>query len=281
MRSYLYFEITGRLKWAGVQDRKVEKMIFETHGHYDDEQFDEDREQLISEFLEKDIDKVMNVGADMQSSRNSVELAGKYPHFYAAVGVHPSEVGDLTEDDMQALKQMTLENPKVKAIGEIGLDYHFDDDPPRDVQKKWFIRQLELAQELGMPIIIHSRDAASDTMEILKDMDGGRNGGVIHCYSYSVEQAREYIKMGFHIGVGGVVTFKNSRKLQEVVEDIPLEKIVLETDSPYMAPVPFRGTRNSALNIPYIAEKIAEIKGVPVEKVYETTYANAMEMYKM
>ena len=195
MRSCLYFEITGRLKQVGVQDRKVEKMIFETHGHYDDEQFDEDREQLIAEFLEKDIDKVMNVGADMQSSRNSVELAGKYPHFYAAVGVHPSEVGDLTEDDMQALKQMTLENPKVKAIGEIGLDYHFDDDPPRDVQKKWFIRQLELAQELGMPIIIHSRDAASDTMEILKDMDGGRNGGVIHCYSYSVEQAREYIKI--------------------------------------------------------------------------------------
>lgn len=275
------FEITGRLKQAGVQDRKVEKMIFETHGHYDDEQFDEDRERLIAEFLEKDIDKVMNVGADMQSSRNSVELAGKYPHFYAAVGVHPSEVGDLTEDDMQALKQMTLENPKVKAIGEIGLDYHFDDDPPRDVQKKWFIRQLELAQELGMPIIIHSRDAASDTMEILKDMDGGRNGGVIHCYSYSREQAREYIKMGFHIGVGGVVTFKNSRRLQEVVEDISLEKIVLETDSPYMAPVPFRGTRNSALNIPYIAEKIAEIKGVPVQKVYDQTYANALKMYKM
>ena len=275
------FEITGRLKQAGVQDRKVEKMIFETHAHYDDEQFDEDRERLIAEFLEKDIDKVMNVGADMQSSRNSVELAGKYPHFYAAVGVHPSEVGDLTEDDMQALKQMTLENSKVKAIGEIGLDYHFDDDPPRDVQKKWFIRQLELAQELGMPIIIHSRDAASDTMEILKDMDGGRNGGVIHCYSYSREQAREYIKMGFHIGVGGVVTFKNSRRLQEVVEDIPLEKIVLETDSPYMAPVPFRGTRNSALNIPYIAEKIAEIKGVPVQKVYDQTYANALKMYKM
>ncbi len=275
------FEITGRLKQAGVQDRKVEKMIFETHGHYDDEQFDEDRERLIAEFLEKDIDKVMNVGADMQSSRNSVELAGKYPHFYAAVGVHPSEVGDLSEDDMQALKQMTLENPKVKAIGEIGLDYHFEDDPPRDVQKKWFIRQLELAQELGMPIIIHSRDAASDTMEILKDMDGGRNGGVIHCYSYSREQAREYIKMGFYIGVGGVVTFKNSRRLQEVVEDIPLEKIVLETDSPYMAPVPFRGTRNSALNIPYIAEKIAEIKGVPVQKVYDQTYANALKMYKM
>lgn len=261
--------------------RKVEEMIFETHGHYDDTQFDEDREQLIEEFLKKDIDKVMNVGADMQSSRNSVELAGRYPHFYAAVGVHPSEVGELTEADIQELKNMVLDNQKVKAIGEIGLDYHFDDDPPRDVQKKWFVRQLELAQELAMPIIIHSRDAASDTMEILKSMDGGKNGGVIHCYSYSVEQAREYIKMGFHIGVGGVVTFKNSRKLQEVVEDIPLEKIVLETDSPYMAPVPFRGTRNSALNIPYIAEKIAEIKVIPVEKVYDTTYANALEMYKM
>ena len=177
-------------------------MIFETHGHYDDTQFDEDREQLIAEFLEKDIDKVMNVGADMQSSRNSVELAGKYPHFYAAVGVHPSEVGELTEADIQELKSMVQDNPKVRAIGEIGLDYHFDDDPPRDVQKKWFVRQLELAQELTMPIIIHSRDAASDTMEMLKRMDGGRNGGVIHCYSYSVEQAREYIKMGFHIGVG-------------------------------------------------------------------------------
>lgn len=256
-------------------------MIFETHGHYDDEQFDEDRESLIAEFLEKGIDKVMNVGADMQSSRNSVEFSKKYHHFYAAVGVHPSEVGELTETDIQELKSMVQNNPKVRAIGEIGLDYHFDDDPPRDIQKKWFIRQLELAQELTMPIVIHSRDAASDTMEILKRMDGGRNGGVIHCYSYSVEQAREYIKMGFNIGVGGVVTFKNSRKLHEVVEDIPLEKIVLETDSPYMAPVPFRGTRNSALNIPYIAEKIAEIKGVSVQNVYDQTYANALKMYKM
>ena len=273
------FEITGRLKQAGVQDRKVEKMIFETHGHYDDEQFDEDRERLIAEFLEKDIDKVMNVGADMQSSRNSVELAGKYPHFYAAVGVHPSEVGDLTEDDMQALKQMTLENPKVKAIGEIGLDYHFDDDPPRDVQKKWFIRQLELAQELGMPIIIHSRDAASDTMEILKDMDGGRNGGVIHCYSYSAEMAKEYVKMGYYIGIGGVVTFKNAKKLKQVVQEIPLESIVLETDCPYLAPVPYRGKRNSSLYLPYVAEEIAALKGAAAEDVVLQTEENARKLY--
>ena len=152
---------------------------------------------------------------------------------------------------------------------------------PKEVQIHWFRKQLELAEELKLPVVIHSRDAAKDTMDIMKEMQGRLCGGVIHCFSYSTEIAREYIKMGFNIGVGGVVTFKNSRKLQEVVEDIPLEKIVLETDSPYMAPVPFRGTRNSALNIPYIAEKITEIKGVPVQKVYDQTYANALKMYKM
>lgn len=256
-------------------------MIFETHGHYDDEKFDEDREALIAEFAEKGIDRVVNIGADMQSSRNSVALADKYPHFYAAVGVHPSDVDTMTETDIEELRTMAVQNTKVRAIGEIGLDYYFDDNPPRDVQKKWFVRQLELAQELSLPVVIHSREAASDTMEILKDMDGGRNGGVIHCYSYSVPQAREYIKMGFYIGVGGVVTFKNSRKLCEVVEDIPLEKIVLETDSPYLAPVPFRGKRNSALNIPYIAEKIAELKGVPVQTVYDVTYRNGMDLYRV
>ena len=254
-------------------------MIFETHGHYDDTQFDEDREQLIAEFLEKDIDKVMNVGADMQSSRNSVELAAKYPHFYAAVGVHPSEVGELTEADIQELKSMVQDNPKVRAIGEIGLDYHFDDDPPRDVQKKWFVRQLELAQELAMPIIIHSRDAASDTMEILKRMDGGRNGGVIHCYSYSAEMAKEYVKMGYYIGIGGVVTFKNAKKLKQVVQEIPLESIVLETDCPYLAPVPYRGKRNSSLYLPYVAEEIAALKGAAAEDVVLQTEENARKLY--
>lgn len=256
-------------------------MIFETHGHYDDAQFDGDREELIAAFLENGIDKVMNVGADMQSSRNSVALAGKYPHFYAAVGVHPSDVGGLTEADMDELEALAQGEPKVRAVGEIGLDYHFDDDPPHEIQKKWFIRQLELAAKLSLPVIIHSRDAASDTMEILKETDGGRNSGVIHCYSYSLPQAKEYVKMGFYIGVGGVITFKNSRKLQEVVAEIPLENIVLETDSPYLAPVPVRGTRNSALNIPYVAEKIAEIKGVSADVVYETTYRNAERMYRV
>lgn len=256
-------------------------MIFETHGHYDDERFDEDREQLCKSFLENGIDKVMNVGADMKSSRSSVQLAAAYPHFYAAVGVHPSEVGDMTDKDIEELKSMAEENQKVVAIGEIGLDYHFDDAPSREVQRKWFVRQLELAAELNMPVVIHSRDAASDTMEILKSMDGGKNGGVIHCYSYSLFQAKEYIKMGFHIGIGGVITFNNSKKLREVVDGIELDHIVLETDSPYMAPVPYRGRRNCALYIPYIAEKIAEIKGVSTEAVYEATYRNAMKMYKI
>lgn len=256
-------------------------MIFETHGHYDDDKFDEDRPQLIAQFLEKGIDRVMNVGADMKSSRSSVLLAEKYPHFYAAVGVHPSEVADMTDEDIEELEMMVKNNFKVRAVGEIGLDYHFYDDPPADIQKKWFVRQLELADRLNMPVIIHSRDAASDTMDILKRMNAGKNGGVIHCYSYSLPQAREYVKMGFYIGVGGVVTFSNSRKLQEVVCDIPLENLVLETDSPYLAPAPFRGKRNSALNIPYIAQKIADIKGVPVDTVYDVTYRNALKLYKL
>ena len=255
------------------------KMIFETHGHYDDEQFDTDREQLLEEFQRQDIRYVMNIGANIATSKASVELAHQYDFIYAAIGTHPDDAPELSDAAIEMYRQMATDE-KVKAIGEVGLDY-FHEDVPKEVQIHWFRKQLELAEELKLPVVIHSRDAAKDTMDIMKEMQGRLCGGVIHCFSYSTEIAREYIKMGFNIGVGGVVTFKNSRKLQEVVEDIPLEKIVLETDSPYMAPVPFRGTRNSALNIPYIAEKIAEIKGVPVQKVYDQTYANALKMYKM
>ena len=255
------------------------KMIFETHGHYDDEQFDTDRERLLEEFQRQDIRYVMNIGANIVTSKASVELAHRYDFIYAAIGTHPDDAPELSDAAIEMYRQMAADE-KVKAIGEIGLDY-FHEDVPKEVQIHWFRKQLELAEELKLPVVIHSRDAAKDTMDIMKEMQGRLCGGVIHCFSYSTEIAREYIKMGFNIGVGGVVTFKNSRKLQEVVEDIPLEKIVLETDSPYMAPVPFRGTRNSALNIPYIAEKIAEIKGVPVQKVYDQTYANALKMYKM
>ena len=221
-------------------------MIFETHGHYDDEQFDTDRERLLEEFQRQDIRYVMNIGANIVTSKASVELAHRYDFIY----------------------------------GEIGLDY-FHEDVPKEVQIHWFRKQLELAEELKLPVVIHSRDAAKDTMDIMKEMQGRLCGGVIHCFSYSTEIAKEYIKMGYYIGVGGVVTFNNGRKLKEVVEAIPLTSIVLETDSPYLSPVPFRGKRNSALNIPYVAKEIAALKGITEEEVYDVTFRNSLKLYRM
>ena len=239
-------------------------MIFETHGHYDDEQFDTDRERLLEEFQRQDIRYVMNIGANIVTSKASVELAHRYDFIYAAIEMY---------------RQMAADE-KVKAIGEIGLDY-FHEDVPKEVQIHWFRKQLELAEELKLPVVIHSRDAAKDTMDIMKEMQGRLCGGVIHCFSYSTEIAREYIKMGYYIGVGGVVTFNNGRKLKEVVEAIPLTSIVLETDSPYLSPVPFRGKRNSALNIPYVAKEIAALKKVTEEEVYDVTFRNSLKLYRM
>lgn len=253
-------------------------MIFETHGHYDDEKFDEDREELFARFREEGVELVMNIGADMTSSRNSCKLAEKYPFVYAAVGVHPSELEGLTEADMEELLAMSRLD-KVKAIGEIGLDYYYGKDN-KEEQIKWFERQLELAAGVKLPVVIHSRDAAADTLNILK-AHGDIEGGVIHCFSYEIEMAREYLDMGYYLGIGGVVTFKNSRKLKEVVEYAPLDRLVLETDSPYLAPVPMRGKRNSALYIPYIAEEIAAIKGVDISEVYEQTFANGKALYRI
>ena len=205
-------------------------------------------------------------------------LAGKYPHVYAAIGVHPDEVGELNEDKIQHMKELCC-NKKVVAVGEIGLDYYWDKEG-HDLQKRWFIRQLDLAREMNKPVMIHSREAAADTMEIMKEHGKGLKG-VIHCYSYSLEMAREYVKMGYYIGVGGVVTFKNSKKLKEIVEEIPLESIVLETDCPYLAPTPFRGKRNSSLYLPYVVEAIAELKGISAEQVIEQTEKNARDLYQL
>lgn len=257
------------------------KMIFETHGHYDDERFDEDRDELLKECEAQGIKLIMNIGADIKSSRATVELANRYNHVYGAVGVHPSEVGDMTDKDIEELENMALDNAKIKAIGEIGLDYYYDDNPPKDVQAHWFQAQLELAKKLLLPVVIHSRDAALDTMNIMKEMKAEEIGGVVHCYSYSVEMAREFVKMGFYIGIGGVITFANSKKLREVALDIPLDRLVLETDSPYLTPVPYRGKRNSALYIPYIAEEIAKIKNISVEEVYKATFENGKKLYRM
>lgn len=255
-------------------------MIFETHGHYDDKKFDADRDVLLQEFLTQGIDRVMNIGADLQSSRATVALAEQYPHVYAAVGVHPSEVGTLTEQDMDELETLA-HHEKVMAIGEIGLDYYYEDCPLKDVQKHWFVRQLELARKMELPVVIHSRDAAQDTLEVMKEQKAEEIGGVVHCFSYGTEMAREYLNMGFFLGIGGVLTFKNGKKLKEVVEYAPLSSLVLETDAPYLSPEPFRGERNQALRIPYIANTIAAIRNIPVEEVYRVTYENAKRLYRM
>ena len=205
-------------------------------------------------------------------------LAEKYPYVYAAVGIHPDEVGALNEEIFAGMEAL-LRHDKVVAVGEIGLDYYWDNES-HEVQEKWFVRQLELARRHNLPIIIHSREAAADTMEIMKAHAQGLEG-VIHCYSYSREQAEEYVKMGFYIGIGGVLTFKNAKKLKEVAAAIPLERIVLETDCPYLAPEPFRGKRNQSSYIRYVAEKLAEIKGMTAEEVIAVTEENAKKMYRL
>lgn len=252
-------------------------MIFESHAHFDDDAFDEDRESLIESLQKNRIEYVINVGASMESTESTYALAKKYPFIYAAVGVHPSDTLPLTEKDMDRLKELVADE-KVVAIGEIGLDYYWD-EPEREIQKKWFKRQIELAKEVDLPIIIHSREAAKDTLNILHEHDTGCYRGVMHCFSYSPEIAREVVKMGFYIGVGGVCTYKNAKKLVEVVEEIPLEHILLETDCPYLTPVPYRRKRNSSLYLPYVIEKIAEIKGIMAEEVERVTYENAKKLF--
>lgn len=254
-------------------------MIFDSHAHYDDEAFDGDREALFDNMHKDGVDFVVNVGASMDSSQKTLALARKYPFIYGAVGVHPTETAGLTEEDMQWIKEKTAE-PKVVAIGEIGLDYHWD-EPDRLVQKKWFERQLGLAAETGLPVIIHSRDAAQDTLAILKSWQENITAGVIHCFSYTKEIAREYLDIGYYFGIGGVVTFQNAKKLKEAVEYIPIERILLETDSPYLAPVPYRGKRNSSLNIPFVAKEIAALKGMGYDDVVSITEENAKRLFRI
>ena len=250
--------------------------IFESHAHYDSSKFVEDREELLRSMQEHGVGTIVNVCADWDSVTEVVEMVQNYPFMYAAVGLHPDEVGDLDDERFTFLKSQ-CQNEKVVAIGEIGLDYYWDNES-HDVQKQWFVRQLELARELDLPVIIHSRDAAEDTLKIMKEYAQGLRG-VIHCFSYSKELAEEYVKMGFHIGIGGVVTFKNGKKLKEVAEVVPLERILLETDCPYLAPEPYRGKRNSSLYIPHIAQAIADIKGISYEDVVGQTETNAKTLF--
>lgn len=254
-------------------------MIFDTHAHYDDEQFDADREELLSGMKAGGVGMIVDAAAAVASWDKILELTEKYPFLYGSVGVHPDEVGDLNEENFARMSELA-DRKKIVAIGEIGLDYYWDKEPEIQAkQRYWFVRQLALAQQADLPVIIHSRDAAEDTMQIMEKAYEDGIKGVIHCYSYSPEMAQEYVKMGYFIGVGGVVTFKNAKKLVKTVEMIPFSSIVLETDCPYMAPEPHRGTRNDSRNIPYVIAKIAEIKGVSVEEVEQTTRENAFALF--
>ncbi len=253
-------------------------LIFDTHAHYDDRKFSEDRDTLLHSLPEHGVARVVNVGASLGSCQRTLELAGTYDFIYAAIGVHPTEVGELNEETFDWLKT-ALQNDKAVAVGEIGLDYYWK-DATHELQKEWFVRQLQLAGEIQKPVVIHSRDAAADTLDIMKE-HGRDLGGIIHCFSYGVELAREYLNMGYYLGIGGVLTFSNARKLCEVAAYAPLDRLVLETDCPYLSPVPHRGERNSSLWLPLVVEKIAEIKGVSPETVREVTWNNGNRVYNL
>ncbi len=252
-------------------------MIFDTHAHYDDEQFDIDRDELLASMKANGIGHIVNVGANIKSTRGALELAHKYDFIYAAVGVHPSDVEELNEDSFELLREWSQDGRCV-AIGEIGLDYHWPDPEP-EIQKKWFKRQLELARQERLPVIIHSRDAAKDTLDIMREEHAEEIGGIVHCFSYSKEVAAQCVEMGFFIGVGGVLTFKNGRKMREVVEQTPMEKLLLETDCPYLAPEPYRGKRNNSLYLPYVVTEMARIKGISEQEVIDITEQNAKRVY--
>ena len=255
-------------------------MFFDSHAHYDDARFDEDRHQLLTAMPQNKADYIVNAAADMTSSNEGIQLAEQYSYIYTAVGVHPHGVQELdhsnegraTLDHLASL----ADHPKVVAIGEIGLDYYYEHSP-REVQRIWFNRQMALAKKLELPVIVHSRDAAQETFDMISQ--SGLNKGVIHCYSGSAQMAQEYIKLGFYIGVGGTITFKNARKSIEVVQEIPLESIVIETDCPYLTPMPHRGKRNDSSYLVHIAEKIAEIKNISIEEVARITSKNAKDLF--
>lgn len=277
--------------------------IFDTHAHLCDEAFDDEREAIIADLGAHGVGAFTEIGFDLPSSRAALALAERYPQVYAAVGFHPDHSDHLRDEDVETLRQMVENNQKIVAIGEIGLDYHYTRegilrraaasgqepdpeslataDPEPEIQKACFRRMLQLARALGLPINVHSRDAAQDTYDLIVEEHGYENSGIIHCFGYPVEMAERFVKLGLYVGVGGVVTFKNARKLKEVVARIPIERIVLETDCPYMAPVPKRGTRNDPRNLPYVVEEIAALRQMDPAEVIRITTENAKRVYRI
>ncbi|GIM29029.1 hydrolase TatD [Clostridium polyendosporum] len=252
--------------------------IFDTHAHYDDEAFNEDRERVIEQIQNNGVIGVLNCGASIEGAENSVKLSSEYDIFYAAVGIHPEHADTVDENTLHRLRELA-QNPKVKAIGEIGLDYYWKENPPREVQKNAFRAQMRLAKEFNLPVVIHDREAHGDTLEILREFPTVK--GIIHCFSGSVEFAQDCIRLGYYIGFTGVVTFKNSRKIMEVAKEIPLERMLVETDCPYMAPTPYRGKRNQSDYIKFILEKLAEIRGMEVEEINNQLVKNIKGLLKL
>lgn len=249
--------------------------LYDTHAHLNDTRFNDDRDAVIEKIRNSNVGLINNIAFDIPSSLDSIELAEKYDFIYATVGVHPSDVNQMTEDDIKTLKKLAA-HPKVVAIGETGLDYHYDDADPKK-QKFWLRAQLDLAKELDMPVIIHDRDSKGECIEILKEKH--ITNGVVHCFSGSAETAKEIIKMGLYISFTGVITFKNARRAIEALSVIPIERLFIETDCPYMAPEPFRGQRNDSSMVYRVAEKIAEVKKMPVEDVIRITRENGIKFF--
>jgi len=258
---------------------RSDKMIFETHAHYEGQEFDADRHELLPALFKEGIGLIIDVGSSMETTEKAFLLSKKYKRLFFAAGVHPDSVSELDDEKIEKLRDIARDR-KCLAIGEIGPDFHYiDDDKLKELQLYWFRRQLDLALEEDLPVIIHSRDAAGVTLDIMKEYSKKGLRGVMHCYSYSLDQAKEYVKMGYFLGFGGAVTFKNATKKREIVKEIPMNSIVLETDCPYMAPVPVRGSRNDSSNLKYVIEKISEIKGISEKEIEERTWENAMELF--
>lgn len=251
-------------------------MIFETHAHYDDEQFDADRDELLSSLADGGVGLVVNPSVTAENAKKVLAMAEQYPFFYAAVGVHPENCANYDENELAALRELA-QHPKCVAIGEIGLDYYWEENPPREFQQRVFREQMALARELHLPVIVHDREAHADSLTIVKEFPEVK--GVFHCYSGSAEMAKELLKLGWMISFTGVVTYKNARKTVEAAEVVPLDRLMIETDAPYMSPVPRRGTRNDSRNLIYIAEKLAEIKGISTEEMIRITEENAKRFF--
>lgn len=252
-------------------------MYFDSHAHFDDRRFDDDRHELLMSMAAAGVSNITNIGADLASSKRSVKLAEKYDFIYAAVGVHPHDVKDMDDGVLAEIAALT-KHKKVVAIGEIGLDYYYDNSP-REAQRYWFKKQMKLAWDLNLPVIIHSRDAMEDTIKICKESK--IRGGILHCYSSSVESAKIFLDLGYHISFAGPVTFKNARALPEVAKIVPEDRLLIETDCPYLSPEPHRGERNSSLYVKHVAEKLAEIRGVSAEHIAKITSDNAKKLFRI